>query len=202
MAQIIYVLTNEAMPDYAKIGKTKDLQRRMKELYRTSVPLPFECAYAAIVGDAGFVEKQLHDAFADYRVVSNREFFRIDPERVVSAIKLAEIKNITPGGDFSENEEDLRAINKAKERRAAFNFSMVNIPVGSELVFSRNHDLKALVEDNKYISFNGETTSLSASALTILHDMGYEWTKVAGPDYWMFEGETLSERRRRLEEEG
>lgn len=183
MQQIIYILTNEAMPDYAKIGKTNDLQRRMKELYHTSVPLPFECAYAAVVDDATFVEKQLHDAFADYRVVSNREFFRVDPERVVSAIKLAEIKNVTPQMDYFESEEDQRAINKAKERRAAFNFTMVEIPIGAVLTFSRNPEIVATVNDKKNISLNDEVTSLSASALSILRDMGYDWKTVAGTDY-------------------
>jgi hypothetical protein len=41
------------------------------------------------------VERQLHDAFGDNRINPRREFFRIDPERVVSALKLALIKEVT-----------------------------------------------------------------------------------------------------------
>lgn len=65
MAHIIYILTNEAMPGYVKIGKTTTgLEQRVNELSRsTSVPLPFTCFYACTVNDCHFVEKQLHEAF-------------------------------------------------------------------------------------------------------------------------------------------
>lgn len=49
MSNIVYVLTNPAMPGIVKIGKTnrEDPQVRMSELYTTGVPLPFECAIAS-----------------------------------------------------------------------------------------------------------------------------------------------------------
>ena len=50
--------------------------------------------------------KQLHDTFLDHRVRSSREFFEISPERVVSALKIGEIENVTPKQDFVENIED------------------------------------------------------------------------------------------------
>src|SRR5574343_326823 len=94
---IIYILTNVAMPGYIKIGKTNDLDRRVKELSRHSgVPLPFEVFYAAEVADMDFVEKKLHEAFGRTRVAENREFFTETPERVVADIKLAEVRDDTP----------------------------------------------------------------------------------------------------------
>jgi hypothetical protein len=58
MTGIIYILTNEAMPGYIKIGKTGDLGTRVKDLSRaTGVPLPFEVFYAAEVDDVDFVER-------------------------------------------------------------------------------------------------------------------------------------------------
>ncbi|MDP3763044.1 MAG: GIY-YIG nuclease family protein, partial [bacterium] len=63
------------------------------------------------------------------------------------------------------------------------------------IVFSRDENTKAKVIDNRSIMFNGEITSLSLSAQKIL---GYDYG-VAGTDYWMYEGETLDERRRRFE---
>ena len=80
MNQIIYILTNEAMPGYVKIWKTTtSLEQRIRELSAsTSIPLPFTCFYACIVGDCDFVEKQLHNAFWDNRINPRREFLHVD----------------------------------------------------------------------------------------------------------------------------
>jgi len=198
MKEIIYILINEAMPGYVKIGKTStSLEQRVKELSSsTSVPLPFTCFYACIVNNASFVEHQLHDAFDNNRVNPKREFFQISPERIVSALKLAEIEDITPKKDLIESHEDREALNEVhKEMREKFNFKMVHLSIGTELVFSRDKNIKAKVVDDKSIEFEGKTTSLSASAQKIL---GYDY-KVQGTAYWMFEDETLDERRRRIE---
>src|ERR1035437_9765864 len=122
--EIVYILVNEAMPGYVKIGKTStSLEQRIRELSTsTSVPLPFTCFYACTVKDASFVEHQLHDAFDTSRVNPRREFFQISPERVVSALKLAEIENITPKKDFVESQADQKALNQVRaEKRARFN---------------------------------------------------------------------------------
>jgi hypothetical protein len=82
MAEIVYVVTNEAMPGLTKIGcTTDDLAGRIRGLFGTGVPLPFELLYACEVNDCRFVERQLHDAFGDHRLSKSREFFRIAPER-------------------------------------------------------------------------------------------------------------------------
>ena len=199
MNEIIYVLINEAMPGYVKIGMTNnDLESRIRSLDTTSVPLPFECFYAARVGNSREVEQRLHDAFLNHRVRSNREFFEIAPERVVSALKLAEIENVTPGRDFVESEEDQKALDEARERRAVFNFAMVNIPVGAIIKYIDDEDVKATVikQTGQYtIDFEGEHTSPSAAAKKI---RGTSYP-LQGTLYWMYEGETLDERRRRME---
>jgi hypothetical protein len=201
MDEIVYVLVNEAMQGYVKVGRTTDLEQRIKDLNSpSSVPLPFTCFYACTVKNAGFVEHQLHDAFDDNRINPKREFFRIAPERVVSALKLAEIEDVTPKKDLVENKEDREALNEALEKRGRFNFKMVDIPLGAEIYFSRDESKKAKVINlnlAKSIEFNGKITSLSLSAQEIL---GYHYG-VAGTDYWMYDGETLDERRRRMESE-
>src|SRR3989344_2453348 len=105
MNEIIYILTNEAMPGYVKIGKTtNNLEQRVRDLSAsTSVPLPFTVFYACKVEDANFVEHQLHDAFDNNRANPRREFFQIAPERVVAALKLREIKDITPKKDYVDS---------------------------------------------------------------------------------------------------
>ena len=72
---IVYILTNQCMPDIVKIGKTDNLDRRVRELDNTSSPLPFECFYAVEVEDATKIESKLHQGLDDCRVRKNREFF-------------------------------------------------------------------------------------------------------------------------------
>jgi len=199
MSGIVYVLINEAMPGYVKIGKTaNNLEQRIRELSAsTSVPLPFTCFYACTVKDMNFVEHHLHDAFDNSRINPKREFFQVAPRQVVSALKLVAIEDVTPKKDYVESKEDQKALDKARTIRERFDFSKADIPVGAKLTFSRDENIKARVIDNRSIEFGGKITSLSKSARKIL---GYSYG-VAGTYYWMFDGETLDERRRRLEGE-
>lgn len=196
---IVYILTNEAMPGYTKIGKTSNLQTRIRSLDTTGIPLPFECFFAAQVKDEEFVERRLHDAFDDHRVRRKREFFKVDPERVRSALEIAGGDEVTPRSDVVEDDEDQAALNRARTRRSNFNFEMVDIPIGAELVFTRDRDVTCIVIDRRRVRFEEEETSLSAAALIAASRLGYNWSTVAGPQYWKYEGETLDERRSRME---
>ncbi len=200
---IVYVLTNEAMPGYIKIGRTgEDLLKRMRDLDSTGIPLPFACFFAKQVADAEFVEKKLHETFADVRVRHKREFFTIDPLRVRSAMDLVTGQEVTPKDDVVQDDDDEKSLEKARKRKANFNFDMVNIPHSSELVFIKDQQVTCTVIDNKKVLFEGEETSLSAAALTAARKLGYNWPSVAGPNYWTYEGETLDERRLRMETDG
>lgn len=202
MNEIIYVLTNDMMPGLVKIGRTaKTLNQRMRELSRaTGVPIPFTCVFAGKVKDSKFVEDCLHRVFQDYRGNAKREFFTVSQERVIWALKLmqGELEDITPKKDIVFSEEDQIKLNKAREEiREKFNFGMVNIPIGAELYFSRDENIKATVVDNKHINFNNEITTLSNSAQKILrYDYG-----VQGTAYWKYGEETLDERRKRMRNE-
>ncbi len=195
MNEIIYILVNEAMPGFIKIGRTNDINRRIQDLDWTNLPLPFQCFYAAEVENVNFVESQIHSAFADNRVRSNREFFKMNPERVVAIIKLIEIKNVTPKQEVNTTPEVKEELEKIYTKR--FNFESAEIPVGSELIFTRDKNVKAKVISNGNIEINGEVKSLSRAAQDLLH-VSYP---VQGPIFWEFEDETLDERRRRIENE-
>ena len=81
---IVYILTNQAYPDYIKIGKTTNLEQRLKSLDTTGVPLPFECYYAIEVSDYSRVEKLIHQSFDKYReLIENFNYLKIK-----SALKL------------------------------------------------------------------------------------------------------------------
>lgn len=204
MPRIIYVLTNEAMPGLVKIGLTTDsVESRIANLSAsTGVPLPFECHFAAEIPEGvnlEKIEKTLHQLFAEHRINPRREFFKVEPEKVVLALSIGSFKEVTPGRADIDPVE-VKAMEKVKEqRRARINLAALGIQVGDELVLSRDENIKAVVLEGNKISYQGEILSLSAAALKALQEMGYRSTSVSGSDYWMFEGELLDERRIRLE---
>ena len=152
--EIIYVLTNPAMPNLVKIGRTTNLNERIRSLSNHSgVPVPFECYYACEVEDGDKVEKSIHDAFGDHRTNPKREFFEIDPERVISILRLVEVKDITPADDIVEDDVDRKTLKKEREKREKFKFSMVNIKPGEVLTFSRDKNITATVLENNQIEF-------------------------------------------------
>ena len=124
MPNIVYVLTNPAMPGFVKIGMTdaSDVQTRMNSLYSTGVPFPFECAIAwEIEGrDAGEIETALHTAFGPHRVNPSREFFEMDPEQVQVLLRIMPGKDVTPRPPAAEGETrdpDQDAASEYKARR-------------------------------------------------------------------------------------
>jgi T5orf172 domain len=201
MTEIVYILTNEAMPGLIKIGcTTSDLAARIRGLYQTGVPLPFELFFACEVQNCAFAERQLHEAFGDHRVSKNREFFRLAPERAKAALSLALIREVKLGDEIFETAEDKAEVEAAK-RRARFQFSMIGIHPGTELQLYRDATIICkTVDDVNKVEFRGDVTSLSDAALQAVNGLGYEWPSVSGPWEWSLQGKRLDELRREIEE--
>ena len=195
--QIVYVLTNPAMPGLVKIGKTTQLEveDRMKQLYGTGIPVPFDCAFACKVKYATEVEKALHFAFGNSRINPNREFFKIEPERVISILKLLKVDEITNQFEKQiESETDATdkqsAENLKEARRPRMNFVEIGIPIGSELNF-KGGDAKVLVISDKKVQYNDAECSLTAATRKVL---GFADNYPLQPSpYWVFNGKTVKE---------
>ena len=202
MPNIVYILTNEAMPGFVKIGLTTDsVESRIAQLSSaTGVPLPFECYFAAQVNDCTKLEKTLHKLFSECRINPKREFFEIDPEKVVLAISIGDFTEVTPGLAQVDDIEQV-ALEKVKARRPNLTLDAIGIKVGHVLIFSRDDSITAMVVENGKVNFEGEVLSLSAAALRILHRLGYKTPSASGSEHWIFDGELLDERRRRFEAE-
>ena len=73
----VYILLNPKFPDLIKIGRTsRDPNKRVKELSRqTGVPADFIIIYDELVNNCEEIETLMHDKFAGYREVRNKEFF-------------------------------------------------------------------------------------------------------------------------------
>ena len=186
------------MPETIKIGITDNLERRIRELDNTSTPLPFECYYAVEVKDASKIEKKIHEGLDDKRIRQNREFFNASPEQAKSILEIAEVmggKNVTPKNDIVETPQDKEALDKSRKVRKRFNFAMINIPPKTILEFAKDKTITCEVFDETQIKFRDKITSLSDAAFIILTEMGYDWTAVQGPRWWLYNGKSLSDLR-------
>lgn len=117
-------------------------------------------------------------------------------------MKLTRGKDVTPKDDIAEDEEGLKAIEKAARKpRKAYSLFDADLKVGDVLHYANNDAITAEVVGAKKVLFEGNETSLSASALTLLQRDGYKWRTVNGWQFWMFENETVAERLNNLLEE-
>lgn len=140
MPQIVYILTNEAMPGLIKIGMTASdsVEARLRQLNAFSgAPLPFECHYAARVDDCRRVEAILHQLFSEHRLNPRREFFRMEPEKAVLALSIGGFEEVTPGLAV-DDDEDRKALEKEKARRPNISLDALGIEPGSLLTFARD----------------------------------------------------------------
>jgi hypothetical protein len=197
----VYILTNEAMPGYIKIGLTENpVSERVVGLDNTSVALPFQCYYAARVEDNRKIERALHTAFGDFRVRPNREFFKMDPYKVKAILEVLAIEDVTPKNELVATAEDSQALRSVGIKAGRFRFSSAGISIGATLNFVKDFNLIATVEEDSWVVFSGEKHSLTTAALEALKKCGYNWSSVQGPEYWLYNGETVgSLRARKLE---
>jgi hypothetical protein len=203
---VVYILTNPAMPGLVKIGCTeRTIEDRLRELTASpGVPLPFECFLAVEVADPWPLERALHQAFGDSRINGRREFFEIAPDRPAAILKLfqdqvSSTRNVTPTGDVVDSPEEQTALDRERRRRSNFRFSQVGLKKGAILHSAFDPNQTCEVFDDRNVVFRGEVDSLSNSALTIAHETGRNWAAVQGPQFWTYEGKSLSEMREELE---
>lgn len=81
----IYILINASFEGLVKIGETmRSPEERARELSQgTGIPSPFLVAYSKQVSDSVKAEKMLHQKLDQFRIRSNREFFRISLEEAI-----------------------------------------------------------------------------------------------------------------------
>lgn len=189
--EVVYVLTNPAMPGLVKIGRTSesDANDRIAQLYTTGVPVPFNLEYACKVANSREVEQALHFAFGPQRVNPKREFFRIDPEQAMVILRLLNTEDATSevqAQPAAIDEQDLAAAEQMRKRRPNMNFVEMGIPVGSTLR-STDTDAAVIVASPKSVRLGEEEMSLTAATKKVL---GISYAVGPSPR-WTFEGKTL-----------
>lgn len=215
MKGVIYILTNPSFPQYVKIGYASDLGRRLGELNRSeALPYAFR-AYATYDTDKRLTDKALHELLdtlnPDLRTIEtfngqkrSREFFEMSAEDAYSILEaIARISGtenrlhrVTPTGEQLEEEREAEQTRTA--RRAPFRFSMVGLKPGDKVAFARDPSKQATVVDDRRVEYEGVTASLSSLAER-LTGLGHA---LQGPLYFTYEGELLTDRRERMENDG
>ena len=214
----IYILTNPSFPQYVKIGYADDVKTRLTQLNRSEcTPFAFR-VYATYEVSARLTDMKIHDVIdklnPNLRSIDNvngkkrvREFYAMSKEDAYSLLEaIAEINGLEKNLKLWEQTAEEKAAEEtaeeieeqSTERAAMFSFSMCNIAVGEQVEFccpNNDHNGEPFsVVDNKHVTYNGETWSLTALAK---HLMNTKWA-LAGPRYFKYKGEWINDIRTRL----
>ncbi len=135
----IYVLTNESFhrDNWIKIGYAEDVEKRVKELSNTSVPLPYEvyCTYEIPrIKGVKDPDKILHDIITklnpSLRISQNREFFEMMPwEAYDMLFAIAQMHGRSDKVKLNENNNE---VNDKIEKDTEYSIDSL-FPLGSEV---------------------------------------------------------------------
>lgn len=212
----VYILTNPSFrEDWVKIGKTKDIEKRLKSLNTTALPLPFNIYATMLTSKYEEVEKIVHkqiDRLTDLRINQSREFFNVHPaqaldilidqahlleDAVVMKYKNNKPKELVypPCPEKEPNDEEVKL-----PQRKPFDFSMVGLNVGDKVIFDALN-LEVKVAGKNKVEHEGRLWSLSAFCGTFLPEkMQNKSGAYQGPKYFSYGGKTLWELRLRNED--
>ena len=214
----IYILTNPSFPQYVKIGYADDVKTRLTQLNRSEcTPFAFR-VYATYEVSARLTDMKIHDVIdrlnPNLRSIDNvdgkkrvREFYAMSKEDAYSLLEaIAEINGLEnnlklwsqTAKEKAEEEAAEEIEVESKERAATFNIAMCQIAIGEQVEFccpSNEHNGELFtVVDNRHVSYNGESWSMTALAKELLNQ---RWA-LAGPKYFKYKGEWLNDIRERL----
>jgi len=203
----IYILVNPAFPGLVKIGYADNVEKRLKTLNRSSgLPDPFHC-YAIYKVKKRLEDLKLHSLIDSLdpalRHSKNREFYEMNGEKAYDILSaIAQIngdeeqlkKNPFADTYFKETQVNKEADADNTQKLGNLKFSMIGIPVGSTLVFVKDNKITCTtIDDTNKVKYKGDIYSISALAKQLLNIKAAQ-----GGLYFMYNGETLTDIRRRL----
>lgn len=203
---IVYILTNPLYKEnIVKIGSTKDIKTRIKNLNRgTGVPGSFECYVAYEVKNYKKVEDLMHRIYKSVERNTDtkhkkKEFFNIAPNLADDVLyKIVELLNgkkvpIDNKGVYSPEQQQQLAKKEKRQIAKKFKFANYQIPVGSELVFAKNDKIKCKVSSNNKVVYKEQEYSLSRLTIKLMQEMQYSGTHYNGYAYWKYQDILLTE---------
>lgn len=205
MSFYVYVLENPAMDGLVKIGKTKDMSKRLADLFKTGVPFPFkpifvlECQTLEKMDE---VERKLHAAFRRDRVNSRREFFKTDSETIAILLSLlgADVSSqyngvVASNGSTVITAADVAAADKSLQaKKPAIDLFKLGFRRGDKLLYTETEDgdpaVEAEVEDGRHVSYKGKIYFLTELVKELL-GLPSTASGIRGTEYWEYNGENL-----------
>ena len=221
---VIYILSNPSQQGYIKLGYTKDLQQRIKQLNSSdAVPEAFR-AYAVYEVNTALRDKDLHrliemlnpnlrsrDVFNGRERV--REFYRMTPEEAYSLLEcIAKIsgtednlKRVTEIGEIVDTpiSEETSALVDGQQvelnpiKNKKWPFSAYGISIGATLTFVKDTQHTVTVVSDNAVELQGEQMSISLAAQKLLNSA----IGVQGPRYFTYNGKRLTDIRKEIEEQ-
>lgn len=214
---VIYILTNPAFPEYVKIGYADNLENRLRSLNNSSVPMQFR-VYAVYEVEERLADKKVHELIdmlnPDLRKIDNfdgkehkREFYVMSAEdayllfdciaKISGTAK--RLKRMKPNGREVLEEQEARAIAENAHRGPLKLITDCKIPKGDCIEFIQNPDIKARVNDDRTIEYDGMVMSITALADKIYSDRGEVRPNSAATTMFSYHGERLTDLRIRME---
>ena len=211
---VIYILTNPSFPDYVKIGYADDMDKRLKELNRSEcIPFAFR-VYATYGVNSRLSDLKLHSIIdklnPELRSIDDfngqkrvHEFYAMKPEEAYAILEaMAEIYDckdklqlIVPNEREVKEEELAQEIDtESHEKAENFSFTKCQIPIGAEIEYYDNPDIKCKVIGDRKVEYQGKELSLTAAAKMI---SGKKYS-IAGPRFFKYKGEWLNDIRARM----
>ena len=196
MAKGIIYITITSVTGLIKIGKTRtdQFENRMTALEQNGYwnVSGLKRFFAVEVEDYDEKEKLLHTIFSKSQV-DKSELFALNKDLAKEILESFGGKQIYPK---IEEKPIPHKIPRAKN----LTFEMIEIPVGSELVFKENPTITVKTYDNKNkIIYNKEIYSIS-KVVSIIKGDNLDYYQ--GGYHFTFNGELLTDRRARFEEMG
>ncbi|MBQ1563991.1 GIY-YIG nuclease family protein [Candidatus Saccharibacteria bacterium] len=198
----VYILVNPVMPGIIKIGFTKDIKRRLRDLDTTGVPQPYEPYFSVKTKKYQLLEKVIHrelDKLTDSRLRNNREFFKMDPDvardLLLNVSQLLDDAEIDDYGNKTA-EDAISEDGKVHPMSSRTTFEMLGIPVGTVLEpVTEVCPVVKTVDDKNSVCIL-DTMEIKTISRVVVDAYG---TPHNGFDYYRYNGEVLSKIRQRID---
>lgn len=183
----VFVLINDAMPGFVRVdfSPKNDVGGRILKINQAAPPVPFRVYLAAKVIDWKLLSRNLRFLFQDYCDPENPDFYTVNPELIRAATELSIIEMLElPSGEIGISATKQAQMDKLRTSHQALKFLALKAEPGTRLYFARDPSISCTVANGGLVSFAGEETTPAVAAERAFAELGFDWSDLAGTDYW------------------